>query len=1716
MKALKINTIFAHHKRLLSFFMCIAMLIGSIYAYPAFAFAKTPTVTVMQDGKAIEKLTLPENEKTELTAECSAAVGAEYQWQISADLQTDTWVNIYDGTEKQLTVSYALMQSLLDMSGSTYIRCRASVGEEAYTSSPVCVTVEYMPPFGDSASVTQSTENKSVKKSPAKAAVQANEDEYWVDITVNYLDGISALPIYNPYTGRVNVKENSYKATVISPTYLGYAPYYNKADPAKALPDESGSDHSALFPDSASAIELNITTESPQKYVINVYYFAIHVPYAVRYYFQNIHDDLYTENASFYKTSTAKTGTIISNEILEGFLDPSVITGFTKLYHYPEAVSADGSTVFECYYDRRYFMLNFDADGGYGSEPIYARYGTPFLVNDPTRHGYVFAGWDLLNENGVGDGNADPLPSTIPNENQSYRALWERTDTTYHVAYWLQNADDDDYAYIGAVKQNAKSNDTITAEYIKENLPLTDTLPICGDASHFTADGTHIDNSQIKKSDCCFKDAKHSIYDEEKNKNTEVTVEGDGSTVINVYYTRKYYTLRFFYAKEYNSSQDRNSDRTTSFEGVRYSVVGGSTYGFGNMRKAQGKNFYNSKPNYTLDDLFKWLQLFEGDGTKIHDKWGVLADHDNPPKVNDPANVENAHYQTGVYPAEGEGYTDEKNPTNGNYDQNGDRYYYFDLTARYGADLTNLWPVDVFGKLEIADADKRTNGAQKVLDGWGKYAYPSGWNGEYKVQYSIDNENSTVKGLYQKLNDTLLIESYDDETRKIKAKTTVGGKEVDSNVCYYINFFDNGANVSWSVPRQWVYECYVPVFDDEVRKDSDLYNAIVAASQNEIINYTCTDGKDTYTFRKETDSRTYTDPKTGNVYYYYGGQIYRLYNKNITNDDNVISNSSLNGQTPTDLNGFAYSGKYEQISNGLTDDRRFSFTSRFFYTRDSYTLTLHSHNSIVNTYSMVFDAPLNSVMLKNGELFEPPYPTTLEENAYEFDGWYLSPECIDGTEYNPASNSKMPAENIALYAKWKPKTHTVRFFKTYEDMLRYETAQDTTGQIGDPVLITHGQVIESVKNPTDDFTGFNYTFYGWFYMKAGKKTAYTPLDSPVLGDMNVFADWGSLKAQPYLLHYALYNPENSAEWLALLNAAAGSAPKNNSVYTVTNGNEARTYIYLESDSGFHLKIADDSSGFAYEGSTRTFTPKVGNPYNQLYADYNKGGYYPTLASHSITMVQEASQLKPEKNVFTFTYVYKEEVEYSVEYRYADTNQLIPEDQGGGIKTAKTGDAVVTERFKTIIGYVPDAFFKRLILSVVKDESGEFVASPSNVIVFYYSKNTTNAYYAVHYMLQNLKAGTALDKDDDGNYINYTESAAHTEGVGTVGSPCQIPPQTFSGFEVSDTAYVTGDKNLGDKNIEMQSPDNDPYFEITVSENGTELYIFYTRTKQEYTVYYLDYGTDISNMPLDKNAKGVLEIEGPTEAVFGDMVTVSAASKSFAGRTCISPLTQSLLIKAKDEQNYLIFYYTPMQQTIEYKVWSHGGGTLDTTLEVFEGASQDVQIKGSTATALNGYEFKGWYLDEACTVPVPADKGSVNGTHLLPYGSALEPMPKTNVFYAKFTPINGSLTIIRQNGEDDESNGKQVFVYKIQAKNDPDYVIYVTIAGNGSVTVNDLPCREYTVEQQNGWSWRYGDKAQDVTVEENKTNSVTFYKADDVKKSRLNGNSERITNTKKKG
>lgn len=1587
------------NNRTMSFRRLLALLLGLVLFMELLPGGLTvvgdasDAVTVTVDGAKTTQVTLPQSGRVTLEA-ASETGDTDYQWQIQLD---GDWVNIYDATAATLTLTYAMVSPTLE-GGSAAVRC--AVGGES-ASDPVKVTVSY-DVEADAAALNRQRDELTQETSAAAAAprrtqrrVSRSSAPEYINVTVNYLDAVTRLPIYTGFSATIKSGE-PYSQKVLSPTYLGYAPYWNPDDPDTADPGAAT--------ESAQSLDLSVGKDyTGETYTVNVYYKAIAVSYAVRYYFQNIHDDMYSENVDYYRRDSALTGTIIANEALG--LGEEQTRGFTKLYHYPEAVAADGSTVFECYYDRNYYQVKLDANGGYGSEHVYARYGTPFVATTPTRHGYRFAGWDKLNENGVGDGEEDELPTTVPAENASYIALWESADTTYTVVYWLKKPESnskltedctaEDMTYITSVTVDAKAGDIVNPRNDPDHTgnyspKLEEGTYICDNRDHMADPSKHTDACKLGST------LRHYVYD---GTQMQVEVQGDGSTVINTVYSRREYTLRFYYGCASNDSGT-----------PRYYVVGGSTYNFGNKdEKTHPCPDAGSYSDMTLLERVKGV-------------WGEVQVPDGADMSSLISEEHKKAYTLGTLQAEGD-----------SYNSNQRKYYYLEFTAPYGADISDLWPSEVFDRVPLTEAEKekhKSNGGSDHLkdDGWGNYAYFAGWNGEFNIKYTQDHSNSTIKCYYPLLDDTLLY----DESRI----STYG----DHSQVSFLAFFDNGANVGWSIPIAWHYELYLPTLDNKETEGSVLKN----------------------------------------------GVYYTLYKTVEANDNNY----DIGQQTCPPLPGFTAPASKDGTKivheEGMSDGRP-SITAQYYYTRNEYKLTLQNHNQIETEtvpYGDDLDGRVDSTRVQ--------YPDTLERDAYTFSGWYTSSGHYGGSEYVPGST--MPANNVALYAGWKPVQRTVKMFLSLADMETYQTTGNEA-LVYHTQVVDHGSTLGEIADPTDP-SGHEYTFGGWFYEKSGKKVALTPTDTAVKENLLVYAEWSHLTAQPYLIHYVLKETADE-EWRALLGEASLYRPEDGKAYTVTNGSgESRTYIYYAGeDGGYHRQIAADSRGYANQGSTRTFYPKAGDPYNQLYSGFNTG-HYPTLASHSITM-EEDTPSNPTVNVFTFYYVHAAKVSYKVEYRYHDTGELIEsESTGTGFVEKETSKAVVTERFAVVKDCVPDAFYKRLVLAVVRGEDGTYVGSPDNVVTFYYTKNIENAYYAVHYMLQNVDAATDVPSlRTDGTYANYTESTVYTEGIGQIGATISITPQEFSGFTMRDTASVRWGDNSGTVQV------NAGAFSLTVQKEGTELYVFYTRNTQNYVVRYLRYGSD----PHSTQPGDVLHAPVNGTGKYGAVVT--AAAESIDGYHCVSTVSQSIVLRPDDRQNEIIFYYEPLQYTVEYRVWAYNGGTLDNTLEVVEGNNA---FRGSVPTAKSGYTFDGWYQDAACTIPV-GEKGTVDDAtgKLTPERSELLPAPQTNVFYARFKAVYGNVTITREATED-ESNGVGTYVYRLTSQADPTYIVEVTVPAGGSTTVYDLPCGGYTVEQVNSWSWRYSDREQTVEIQQDKTKTVTFDGAA-VKKKWLTGSSDAVVN-----
>ncbi len=215
---------------------------------------------------------------------------------------------------------------------------------------------------------------------------------------------------------------SEYTNTVDHPTVQGYAV---DVDKSTVNPETTGVEISA----DGTAIAL---TSIQSDITITVTYVPAQVDYTVNHYWQNAEDDQYTLHES--ETLQGLTGSPVG-----GGLENAYPGFYALLYDEEVAIAADGSTVVEIYYDRNYYLMTFNLGGGYGVEPVYARYGAAIgEVGTPIRPGYTFLGW-----------TPETIPETMPAENTSYTAQWQAPESAkVTLVFWGENANDEDYSYL--------------------------------------------------------------------------------------------------------------------------------------------------------------------------------------------------------------------------------------------------------------------------------------------------------------------------------------------------------------------------------------------------------------------------------------------------------------------------------------------------------------------------------------------------------------------------------------------------------------------------------------------------------------------------------------------------------------------------------------------------------------------------------------------------------------------------------------------------------------------------------------------------------------------------------------------------------------------------------------------------------------------------------------------------------------------------------------------------------------------------------------------------------------------------------------------------------------------------------------------------------------------------------------------------------------------
>ena len=157
------------------------------------------------------------------------------------------------------------------------------------------------------------------------------------------------------------------------------------------------------------------------------------------------------------------------------------------------------------------YWVSFNSDGGSIVDSQFVLHGDKLVLGKdttPTKPGYSFDGW----YNGltkVENGATVTSPMTLT-------AHWKAAEVSYTVIHWWENADDNEYSFHESQELQGLTGATTTAA-----------------AKSYTIKGKDIHGEDT--SDKVFT----ATTIEQK------TIKGDGSTIVNVYYKRKTYTMHF-------------------------------------------------------------------------------------------------------------------------------------------------------------------------------------------------------------------------------------------------------------------------------------------------------------------------------------------------------------------------------------------------------------------------------------------------------------------------------------------------------------------------------------------------------------------------------------------------------------------------------------------------------------------------------------------------------------------------------------------------------------------------------------------------------------------------------------------------------------------------------------------------------------------------------------------------------------------------------------------------------------------------------------------------------------------------------------------------------------------------------------------------------------------------------------------------------------------
>ena len=235
--------------------------------------------------------------------------------------------------------------------------------------------------------------------------------------------------------------------------------------------------------------------------------------------------------------------------------------------------------------------VTFDSVGGSAIDSQFVF--DKISLNDqttPTKPGYTFVGWYNGTEKVENDAT---ISSTM-----TLTAHWTPEQVNYTVIHWWENADDDEYSFHESEKLKGLTGDTTTAA-----------------AKSYTIKGKNIYGE----------DTSDKVF-------TATTIEqkiikGDGSTIVNVYYKRKKYTMHFkesgypyndlsTITKKWGQSISKN-EWPTYYGNGNWQISSSKYLAYTSTMPMKDSKLWSTSGNHTYKAGY-YVQKVDGNGYDLH------------------------------------------------------------------------------------------------------------------------------------------------------------------------------------------------------------------------------------------------------------------------------------------------------------------------------------------------------------------------------------------------------------------------------------------------------------------------------------------------------------------------------------------------------------------------------------------------------------------------------------------------------------------------------------------------------------------------------------------------------------------------------------------------------------------------------------------------------------------------------------------------------------------------------------------------------------------------------------------------------------------------------------------------------------------------------------------------------------------------------------------